>query len=153
MRNSPTGSMIKQVSQNAQIKIIFALLWTGNRVLGNFLTVQLQHNCWKFVFFLAHICAHHLVFLFFLQQHLAGNKERDAPRRETTHTDFLCTEATYPPLCAGATRDLSIMQIIVLAARSPQMTTNLRSKQGNSNELSKISRVCLQTIDLIFNLK
>lgn len=143
MQNSPTGSMIKQVSQNAQIKIIFALLWTGNRVLGNFLTVQLQHTAGN-LFSFWHTCAHHLVFLFFLQQHLAGNKERDAPSRETTHTNFLCTEATYPPLCAGATRELSIMQITVLAARSHQMTTNLRSKQGNLNKLCKISSVLVR---------
>lgn len=50
MQNSPTGPMIKQVSQNAQIKIIFVLLWTGNRVLANFLTVQ-PSPALEFVFF------------------------------------------------------------------------------------------------------
>lgn len=159
MQNSPTGPMIKQVSQNAQIKIIFVLLWTGNRVLANFLTVQ-PSPALEFVFFLAHMRSSFGFSLFSPahQQIAAGNKERDAPRRgEDAHRFSMHIERErgnlFSTVCWSG-ESLSIMQITVLAARSPQMTSNLRSKQGNLNNCAKnlIPWGCLQTIDLIFNI-
>lgn len=157
MQNSPTGPMIKQVSQNAQIKIIFVLLWTGNRVLANFLTVQ-PSPALEFVFFLAHMRSS-FGFSLFSPAHSGWKQgERCAEEREDAHRFSMHIErereATYSPLFAGAARACLLCKLrcllhvvlkwLQICAVSNVIWIIVQNKL--------IHWGCLQTIDLILKI-